>query len=287
MNGFFSINKPSNMLSMDITRVIKRLFNEKTGHIGTLDPLAQGVLPIAVGPATRLIDFVHSQSKEYVATILLGLSTDTDDITGQIIEKKKGFTVSIRDIEKALTHFQGSISQVPPVYSAVKVKGKRAYNLARHGEDVELKENEVRVHSIDILGFKDNELKVKIECGSGTYIRGIARDLGKALGCGGCLKELIRTRVGVFTLSNSIRLEDCTRESLINPMDVISLPVIDIEEKDCITLRNGCFVNNKGFESGHVWLKDISRGKVFALGIVDEALVKPKIVFKDEYELIY
>ncbi len=285
MNGFFNIDKPSGTLSMEITRGIKRLFREKTGHIGTLDPLAQGVLPIAVGPANRLISFIHNQSKEYITNIFLGLRTDTDDITGKVLERKEDFTLSIKDIEDGLTHFRGRISQIPPQYSAVKVNGKRAYNLARDGRELELRRNEIEVHSIEILEYNGRDLRLKIECSSGTYIRGLARDLGALLGCGGCIKELIRTRVGCFTLDKSIKLEVCSTETLINPIYVIKIPIIGIEEEECTTLRNGCFIENKGFDKGQVWLRDISGDRVFALGMVDEGLIKPKIVFKHGYEL--
>ena len=210
-NGFLNIFKPRGLSSRAVVDQVQRLLRErgltrgtlpKLGHAGTLDPLATGVLVVCAGSATRLIDLVHSRPKAYRGSFLFGQRSDTDDVTGQMIagDVERAATITRAELEAALVAFQGRIEQVPPDYSAVRVAGQRAYKLAREGTAVELRAKTIEVHRIDIVRFEPPELTLDIECGSGTYIRSIGRDLGELFGCGAVMSALCRTRVGPFEL---------------------------------------------------------------------------------------
>jgi tRNA pseudouridine55 synthase len=211
-NGFISINKPASITAHDcVSRLRKLLKQKKIGHGGTLDPMATGVLPIAVGNATRLLRFLP-EGKAYEARIRFGLVTNTDDITGKVISDRPCPTLTLTEIQKFLPSFQGKITQRPPAFSAIQVNGKRLYDLARRGEitldDVPMRE--VDITDIRVLNWAEEdypELDVAIACGSGTYIRSIARDLGEKLGCGATLSGLRRTYSNGFDLNSSLSFE--------------------------------------------------------------------------------
>ena len=211
MFGFINLNKPLGLTSHDCIYKIRRLLKlKKVGHGGTLDPMATGVLPIAVGKATRLLQFLP-QSKAYRARIRLGIATTTDDLEGEVIATKSTNHLAKEEIIKTLEQFQGEITQIPPAYSAIKKNGKKMYELARKGIDVEVPPRIVTIKQIKILDFIEGdflEVDVAIDCGVGTYIRAIARDLGQALGVGGTLAGLIRTKSSGMTIENSLTLED-------------------------------------------------------------------------------
>ena len=211
MFGFINLNKPLGLTSHDCIYKIRRLLKlKKVGHGGTLDPLATGVLPIAVGKATRLLQFLP-ESKAYRARIRLGTATTTDDLEGEVITTKSTSHLTKEDIIKALEQFQGEITQIPPAYSAIKKNGKKMYELARKGIDVEVPPRIVTINQIQVLDFIEGdclEVDVAIDCGVGTYIRAIARDLGQALGVGGTLAGLIRTNSSGMTIENSLSFED-------------------------------------------------------------------------------
>jgi tRNA pseudouridine55 synthase len=210
MLGFINLNKPAGFTSHDCVARVRRLLQiKKVGHGGTLDPAATGVLPIAVGKATRLLQFLPD-NKAYVARIRLGMTTTTDDLEGEIIETKPGVSLSLPQIEECLGQFVGKIEQIPPIYSAIKREGKKLYELARKGEKIDIPSRTVTIERLEIINFfsgEFTELELAIFCGSGTYIRSLARDLGTVLGVGGTLASLIRTESCGMKLADSLTLE--------------------------------------------------------------------------------
>jgi tRNA pseudouridine55 synthase len=224
MEGLLIIDKPPGMTSRDVVNRIQRLLprGTKIGHTGTLDPLASGVLVLCIGKATKLADSIQALGKTYEARIRLGAASDTDDADGEIVIRDVAEPPSREAIEARLAGFVGSIEQTPPAYSAVKVGGRRAYTLARKGQNVELKPRTVRVDAIEVIKYDWPWLDLKIDCGKGTYIRSIARDLGIALGVGGMIETLRRTKVGPYTIDASTILENVSEiaacRKLIFPM---------------------------------------------------------------------
>lgn len=224
MQGFLNLNKPFGITSHDCVSKVRRLLHlKRVGHGGTLDPAATGVLPIALGKATRLLQFLR-EDKAYQATIRLGVTTTTDDLEGEIITSQSVSELSLEQIRNALKLFKGKIQQVPPNYSAIQVQGKRLYDLARAGEKIEVSARSVEVYQIEILDWRPGdfpELDVVIGCGPGTYIRAIARDLGATLQTGGTLAKLTRTASCGFNLSDSLtfeQLETQLEQGIFNPI---------------------------------------------------------------------
>lgn len=202
--GVVHVNKPRGISSRNVVdRVLGLVRPAKVGHAGTLDPLATGVLVVCIGPATKLITYVQDHPKTYRATFRLGERSNTDDLEGEIVPVDVSEPPTEAAVRAALGAFVGRIPQVPPAYSAVRVDGRRAYELARKGRDVELEPRIVEVHAIEVVRFAYPELVLDIECGSGTYIRSIGRDLGEALGCGGLMTALERTRIGPFRIEDA------------------------------------------------------------------------------------
>ncbi|UIE40274.1 tRNA pseudouridine(55) synthase TruB [Leptodesmis sichuanensis] len=216
MHGFLNLNKPKNLTSHDCVAKVRRMLKMKrVGHAGTLDPAATGVLPIALGQATRLLQFLP-QDKAYRATIRLGVCTTTDDLEGAVLQQQPASHLDLETVRTALQTFQGSIQQIPPNYSAIQVQGQRLYDLARQGKDIEVQAREVEVHSIQILAWRSGEfpeIEVEIACGPGTYIRAIARDLGQVLRTGGTLVSLLRTASSGFRLEDSLTLAEVEQQS--------------------------------------------------------------------------
>ncbi len=213
--GLLNVNKPEGVTSRDVVNVVQKLFKKvKVGHAGTLDPLASGVLLIAIGPATRLVSRLQAGAKEYRARFCLGATSDTDDVTGNVQPVVDACPVTRHELESRLPEFIGEISQVPPLFSAVHVEGKRAYDLARSGKVMTLTPRTVVVRRIEILSFEYPTVELSIECGSGTYIRSIGRDLGERLGCGAIMTALVRTRIGPFELEEAVELNQITAASL-------------------------------------------------------------------------
>ena len=232
--GLLNIDKPAGMTSRKVVDVVARLVKPaKAGHAGTLDPLATGVLVVCVGPATRLIGMVQAQPKTYRTTFRLGFRSDTDDVEGDVVETTPTPVVTRADVERLLPRFVGRIEQVPPRYSAVHVEGRRAYDLARRGEEVALKPRTVDVYRIELIALAGRELKLEIECGSGTYVRSIGRDLGELLGCGAVMSELVRTRIGAFRLEDAIALDALTRETFADALLPAAMAVSDLRRYQC------------------------------------------------------
>ena len=210
-SGFINLNKPKGWTSHDCVARLRRLLSiKKIGHSGTLDPLATGVLPIAVGRATRLIQYLPS-GKAYRATVRFGVVTSTDDLEGEVLSQQSAAHLQLSDVEAVLPRFIGVLSQTPPMYSAVQVKGKRLYELARKGQEVAVPVREVVVHSLKVVDWTAGEaaeLVLDVDCGPGTYIRSLARDIGAAVGTGATLTGLVRSRSNGLALSDSVTLEE-------------------------------------------------------------------------------
>ncbi|WP_421655073.1 tRNA pseudouridine(55) synthase TruB [Leptothermofonsia sp. ETS-13] len=240
MHGFLNLNKPFGFTSHDGVAKVRRLLKlKRVGHAGTLDPAATGVLPIALGRATRLLQFLR-QDKAYRATIRFGIRTTTDDLEGETLLAQPAPELDLETVKALLPHFQGTLQQVPPDYSAIQIQGKRLYELARKGETIAAQPRSVEVFSIEVLGWRSGEfpeVDLAIACGSGTYIRAIARDLGNALKTGGTLAALIRTASSGFELANSLTLEELeiqVQEGRFQPI----LPQLALEHLPVIALSD-------------------------------------------------
>ncbi len=208
-NGIINIYKEKGYTSHDVVAKMRGILKmKKIGHTGTLDPDAEGVLPVCIGKATKVVDLIVEKDKTYEAVLKLGLVTDTQDMTGTIIRTAK-VDVSLDQIRQAVDGFIGGYNQIPPMYSALKVNGKKLYELARQGMEIERKPRRVDIHDIQILGYNPlfNEVKLRVDCGKGTYIRTLLYDIGEVLTCGGAMKSLVRTKVGSFLISESLRLD--------------------------------------------------------------------------------
>lgn len=218
LQGILNVNKPAGLSSARVVAKVKRLLprGTKIGHAGTLDPFATGVLLLLIGKATKLCERLMDQPKQYEATVKLGATTPTDDPESPETPTPGARPVSREQVEAALERFVGQILQRPPAFSALKVGGRRAYDLARKGHDVELQPRTVNVYAIELLGYEWPLVRLRIDCGRGTYIRAIARDLGEALGVGGHLTALVRTRVGEFSIANAAELNQLTGEPIAN-----------------------------------------------------------------------
>ncbi len=243
--GFLNVNKPVGMTSRRIVDDVTYLFRTgRVGHAGTLDPMASGVLVVAVGKATRLVPHVQDQPKTYLATFELGATSNTDDLEGEIVREPGRELPSQSTIEACLPEFVGRIQQVPPLFSAVHVDGRRAYHLARKNREFEIPPRPVEVFQIDMLRYEPPFLSLRIMCGSGTYIRSIGRDLGARLGCGGLMSGLVREQIGPLKLDAAVDLKQLTRENaaaVLLPMTVgvALLPQHVVSEADLIELQCG------------------------------------------------
>ena len=226
MNGILLIDKPRDWTSSDVVAKLRGILHERRiGHSGTLDPMATGLLVVFVGRATRAVEFAESHDKRYRAGLRLGIATDTQDITGNQIGGEPR-EVSEAELEKTLECFRGDILQVPPMYSAIKVGGKKLYEIARRGGEVERKPRAVHIASLQLLGREDDDFLLDVQCSKGTYIRTLCHDIGQKLGCGGCMSSLRRIRAGAFQLEEAYTLSQVQdaadrgeAESLLRPVD--------------------------------------------------------------------
>ncbi len=213
-SGVLVVDKPADWTSMDVCAKLRGVFGQKrVGHGGTLDPMATGVLPVFLGRATRAAEFVAQGDKEYIAQLRLGVATDTQDVTGSVVATSAVPVDAEEKLRQLLPRFTGDILQIPPMYSAIKRQGKKLYELARKGVEVERLPRPVTIFSLDILGkTKENTFELRVVCSKGTYIRTLCHDLGAALGCGGTMAWLRRTRVGAFSLENAVTLEELVND---------------------------------------------------------------------------
>ena len=248
-NGILVIDKPADWTSMDVCAKVRGIFHEKrVGHAGTLDPMATGVLPVFIGRATRAVEFASESEKEYIAELKLGVITNTQDTTGEVVEERP-VTVGRDEVVAALDRFRGDILQIPPMYSAIKIGGKKLYELARKGKEVERAPRPVCIHELELLesaGPADYRLRVR--CSKGTYVRTLCHDIGEALGSGGCMGALRRTMAAGFTLADAVTLEDVQTaadrgeaESLLLPVDAYfaGRPDLILKPEAEKKLRNG------------------------------------------------
>ena len=240
MNGFLLINKSKGITSFDVVRQVRKALNmRKVGHAGTLDPLAEGLMILALGEGTKLLEYLLKKSKTYEAEITLGKESDTFDAEGKIINISDK-EISLEKITIALEKFKGKIKQIPPKYSALKIQGKKAYELARQGIDVQMKAREVEIFENKILDYIYPKLVLKIDCGTGTYIRSIAHDLGTDLECGGYLTALKRIKVGKYLLEDAIDLEDVTAEKILAiEWGIDGLDNLNLTYSESKLLKNG------------------------------------------------
>ncbi|MBR1460878.1 tRNA pseudouridine(55) synthase TruB [bacterium] len=296
MFGFININKPHSMTSFDVVAVLRRITHIKQiGHTGTLDPFATGVLPICIGKATKLIEYLPDD-KEYIATVQFGANTDTYDLEGDITQTfdKK---ITQNDVENILKDFEGEIEQFPPIYSAIKVKGKKLYEYAREGKEVEIKPRKVCIKKIELVSFDNDKqtAQILVECSKGTYIRSIAYDIGQKLNCGGHLIALKRTKAGLFNIEKSLNLEDIKsiqdiEKNLINPLDVVPIGQYQLNDIEKEKISHGMSINNP-----HPTPLPLQRArdrkeivflvcgdKIHAIGMVTE----DKIVVKKVFEVL-
>ncbi len=216
MQNILLINKPPGPTSHDIVDDVRKITGEyKVGHTGTLDPFAEGLLIVLVGrEATKRQTEFLKLDKEYIATLRFGAETDTDDITGSSLSfaRDRGQKITINDTKRVIQKFIGEISQIPPDYSAIKIKGKKAYELARKGEKPKLEPRKIKIYNIKILNYEWPLLELRVQCSSGTYIRALARDIGRDLGCGAYLEKLIRTKIGKYSLKDAVTIDALRRK---------------------------------------------------------------------------
>lgn len=250
MDGIINVYKPVGITSFDVIRDIKKITGiKKIGHTGTLDPLASGVLPICIGKATKAVDFIMNGFKIYKAELKLGVVTDTYDREGKILETNK-INVSEEEIIKCINSFKGDILQVPPMYSAIKVNGKKLYELARKGIEVELESRPIKIFDIEILEVKIPYVTFNVKCSKGTYIRSLCYDIGKNLNCGATMWNLERIQSGSFSKNNSVKLEDLNKNNiekfLIHIDEVFSYyDKIEVNPKAEKLLVNGVCIGDK------------------------------------------
>lgn len=245
MNGIVIIDKPQGWTSQDVVSKLRGVFKtRRIGHGGTLDPMATGVLPVFVGRATRGVEFFEHAEKTYQVELKLGVVTDTEDITGTVLETKP-VAVTREQLEQALQQFRGQITQIPPMYSAIKINGQKLYELARKGQQVQRQERPVTIFKLECLEFEGDTAKLLVHCSKGTYIRTLCKDIGQALGCGGCMAALRRVSAGAYTLDDSVTLEELVAaqdpETYLSAVDTLFAEYDQValtanQEKRC---RNG------------------------------------------------
>ena len=284
MFGFLNVYKPIGKTSHDVVAILRRVLKIKQiGHTGTLDPFAEGVLPICIGKSTRLIEYLEDD-KEYIATVNFGKSTNTYDIEGEIVASH-GKIVTEKEILQSLENFKGEILQTPPAFSAIKVKGKKLYEYARAGLDVEIKPRRVYINKIELLDFDEEKqiAQILVACSKGTYIRSIANDLGEITGAGAYLSKLVRTKAGKFMVDKSVALDDlnsaeAVEKNLINPLDVLGLTVIKANNEEREKISHGLALYNRNFNNEKVVIftyNDI----IIAVGEVKKDKILIKKVF--------
>ena len=284
-NGILNIDKPQGITSHDVVNAIRKIFpDQKVGHTGTLDPLATGVLPICIGEATKLSDNLTSEIKKYSVKMLLGVETDTYDITGRIVFASV-FNKDEIYIKERIKRFIGKQQQMPPKYSAIKVEGKKLYQYARENKDVEIKPRDIEIYNIDNIkiDLESKEVAFDVECSKGTYVRSLVNDIGKKIGCGATMTELRRIRTGNFKIEDSIPLYDFLKLDYIDMLNkVITIEDYYIENKK-ITLSDdelGRFLNGVKFEvqSSDQIVRVYNKGKYIGLGIVENKILKRFII---------
>jgi tRNA pseudouridine55 synthase len=271
MNKIVNILKPTGMTSHDVVSKVRKILSiKKVGHTGTLDPDAAGVLPICIGKATKVSDFILNKDKGYIGELTLGIITDTYDSSGEIISKKDTSHITEDDIYKAFESQVGVIMQKPPIYSALKVNGKKMYEIAREGksDEIEIKSREIHIKELKVLSINDKKIRFYVKCSKGTYVRSICYDIGEILGCGGHMSFLIRTSSGKFNLENSITLEELeeyynrgTLDNYLYDIDFVlqNFGYINIKPLAVKSYINGAIVYPKGFLDSNIKDEELIR----------------------------
>ena len=281
MNGILCMNKPEGFTSFDVIGKLRGILKiKRLGHAGTLDPMATGVLPIFVGNATKACDILPNNEKSYRASFRLGLVTDTQDITGRIISKETDIPDE-PEVRIAIERFRGELEQIPPMYSAVKIGGKKLYELARKGESIERKPRHITIFGLEITGRSDNDYILDVVCSKGTYIRTLCHDIGAALGCGGCMSSLRRTKSGVFSVDNAYTIAEIQEaadrgeeEKLLLPIDTLfaGYTKLSVDADSEKKLKNGCIINTSSPDGRfRVYSED---GEFLLLGDVKDGVMK-------------
>lgn len=280
MNGMLIIDKPQGWTSHDVVAKLRGVCREKRiGHAGTLDPMATGVLVVFLGRATRAVELCENDDKEYEAGLLLGTVTNTQDITGEVLETNP-VEISEEALQKVLVQFTGVQDQIPPMYSAVKIGGRKLYELARKGQNVERKPRRITVHELDLLSFHEDEAVMRVRCSKGTYIRTLCHDIGTALGCGGCMASLRRTRAGKYSLADCVALEQLIASGeevakYIRPVDSLfaEMPELELNEKWTARCKNGGEIPAIGKPDGEYRVYG-PEGEFLMLGAVREETLR-------------
>lgn len=276
MTGFINIIKPSGMSSAYAVGAVKKKFNCPCGHMGTLDPMAEGVLPVGIGKASRLFQYMLDKEKTYIARFIFGYTTDTLDVTGEITEKTDKIP-TLDEIKGVLADFVGEIEQMPPKYSAKCINGKRGYQLARQGVEFTLESKKVCILSLECLGqISENEFEFKIECKGGTYIRSLARDIAIACSSLGTMSKLSRVKSGIFNYENGITIEklkslENVDDFIITPDSAVSFEKLNLTEKQAQKILDGVF-ENYGFNDGTY--RVYNQGKFIGVGKVIEGILR-------------
>lgn len=288
VDGIIVINKSKSFTSHDVVAKVRKILNiKKVGHTGTLDPNATGVLPLLIGNGTKLSKYLINHDKEYEVVLKLGIKTDTADGEGKVLEERNVLESTFVNVEEKIKSFIGEQLQVPPMYSAIKVKGKKLYEYARNGQEVEIQPRKINIYNIEIINIntKENEISFKVECSKGTYIRSLCEDIANALGTIGYMKELNRTKVGIFDIENSITLQELGEN--INNEEFIKDKIITMEkffeDKEKIKLDNNRLNH---FMNGVKITVDRENGtyniynekKYIGIGIVEDKLLKRDII---------
>ncbi len=280
-NGILVIDKSAGWTSQDVAAKLRGVFHERrVGHGGTLDPMATGVLPVFIGRATRAAEFLESAEKEYVAGLRLGVVTDTQDTSGTVLETNS-VCVTRAQLEAALRQFLGPIEQIPPMYSAIKINGQKLYELARRGQEVARRPRSITIHALELLEGEGADWTVRVRCSKGTYVRTLCHDLGRALGCGGCMSSLRRTRAGSFTLAQAVTMQQVLDfaagqdpQQLLMPVDAVfaAHPPLIVTLGQAAKLKNGAQVKDWQFQPGtyRVYAED---GEFLLLGRVEGGIL--------------
>lgn len=290
MDGIIIVNKPIGCTSHDIVYKIKKMFNEKIGHTGTLDPMAEGVLPILIGKGTLLSKYLINHNKKYIVELQLGIKTDTADGEGKIVEQKKvnEEKLSKENIEKVFQSFIGKQEQIPPMYSAIKVNGKKLYEYARKGQEVNIKPRQIEIYKIDLIQYstKEKQIKFEVSCGKGTYIRSLCEDIAKKLGTVGYMKSLKRIQVGDFKIEDSItinQLEEYIQDNNFKKSKIISIEnifgkndIIKLDKNKLNLFLNGVRLTQQLGDGVYKIYNE--NGLFIGTGIIKEQLLKRDII---------
>ncbi len=280
MDGIIIIDKPKGYTSHDVVNVVKKTLNtSKVGHTGTLDPNATGVLPVLVGKATKISKYLIEHDKTYIAELALGEKSSTGDIEGEIIERKEVPNITEEQIKEVLQKFLGKQMQTPPIYSSIKINGKKAYEYARSGQTIEIPARKIEIMEISLLNFEDNIITFKVSCSKGTYIRVLCEDIATKLGTVGLMQNLRRIRVDKFDIKDACTLENLDKAKIISIEECFKdIPKINLDDKKTMLFLNGVKLK-EDLENGIYSIYNNS--KYLGLGVIDNKNLKRDVIIID------